>query len=33
MNTAKLHYIPLCPELRACPAPSALRILEIFNGC
>jgi transposase len=32
MATADLHNIPLYPELRACPAPSAPRILEIFNG-
>ncbi|MGH2697321.1 MAG: IS1634 family transposase [Actinomycetota bacterium] len=32
MNTAELHDIPLYPELRACPAPSAPRVLEIFNG-
>jgi len=32
MNTAKLKSIPLYPELRSCPAPSAPRVLEIFNG-
>ncbi len=32
MKTAKLHNIPLYPELRACPAPSAPRVLEIFNS-
>ncbi|MGH2675968.1 MAG: IS1634 family transposase [Actinomycetota bacterium] len=32
MKTAELHNIPLYPELRACPAPSAPRVLEIFNG-
>jgi transposase len=32
MKTAKLDDIPLYPELRSCPAPSAPRILEIFNG-
>jgi len=31
MNTAGLSGIPLYPELRNCPAPSAPRILEIFN--
>ncbi|MCA1682052.1 MAG: IS1634 family transposase [Actinobacteria bacterium] len=32
MKTAALNSIPLYPELRACPAPSAPRVLEIFNG-
>ena len=32
MKTAELTNIPLYPELRACPAPSAPRVLEIFNG-
>lgn len=32
MATAKLDAIPLYPELRSCPAPSATRILEIFTG-
>lgn len=32
MKTAALHSIPLYPELRSCPAPSAPRVLEIFNG-
>ncbi len=32
MKTAELRNIPLYPELRACPAPSAPRVLEIFNG-
>jgi transposase len=32
MKTAELNSIPLYPELRSCPAPSAPRILEIFNG-
>ncbi len=32
MKTAALDSIPLYPELRSCPAPSAPRILEIFNG-
>jgi len=31
MKTAELNSIPLYPELRNCPAPSAPRILEIFN--
>ncbi len=30
MNTQGLTGIPLYPELRNCPAPSAPRILEIF---
>lgn len=30
MKTANTRAIPLYPELRACPAPSAERILEIF---
>jgi len=32
MKTAELNSIPLYPELRSCPAPSAPRVLEIFNG-
>jgi transposase len=32
MKTAELNSIPLYPELRSCPAPSAPRILEIFNS-
>lgn len=32
MKTAELNSIPLYPELRSCPAPSAPRILEIFTG-
>lgn len=32
MATAELRNIPLYPELRACPAPSAPRVIEIFNG-
>ena len=31
MKTASTADIPLYPELRACPAPSAERILEIFT--
>lgn len=31
MSTQGLAGIPLYPELRNCPAPSAPRILEIFN--
>jgi len=31
MKTQGLAGIPLYPELRNCPAPSAPRILEIFN--
>ncbi|MGH8827207.1 MAG: IS1634 family transposase, partial [Jiangellaceae bacterium] len=31
MSTQGLTGIPLYPELRNCPAPSAPRILEIFN--
>jgi len=31
MKTQGLAGIPLYPELRNCPAPSAARILEIFN--
>jgi quinol monooxygenase YgiN len=31
MKTANTRQIPLYPELRACPAPSAERILEIFT--
>ena len=32
MKTAELNSIPLYPELRSCPAPSAPRVIEIFNG-
>lgn len=32
MKTAGLTGIPLYPELRNCPAPSAARILEIFTS-
>ncbi len=32
MQAADLIGIPLYPELRNCPAPSAPRILEIFGG-
>ena len=32
MRAADLNSIPLYPELRSCPAPSAPRVLEIFNG-
>ena len=32
MRAAELNSIPLYPELRSCPAPSAPRVLEIFNG-
>jgi transposase len=32
MAAAELASIPLYPELRSCPAPSATRILEIFTG-
>jgi hypothetical protein len=31
MSTQGLAGIPLYPELRNCPAPSAPRILEIFD--
>lgn len=31
MTKANTRHIPLYPELRACPAPSAERILEIFT--
>jgi len=31
MKTANTRHIPLYPELRACPAPAAERILEIFT--
>jgi transposase len=31
MKEASTRHIPLYPELRACPAPSAERILEIFT--
>ena len=30
--SSSLAAIPLYPELRNCPAPSAPRILEIFSG-
>jgi len=30
MVNAQARHIPLCPELRACAAPSAARVLEIF---
>ena len=32
MKTAEINSIALYPELRSCPAPSAPRILEIFNA-
>ena len=32
MKAESLAAIPLYPELRNCPAPSAPRILEIFSG-
>jgi hypothetical protein len=32
MKAAELGNIPLYPELRACPAPSAPRVLDIFTG-
>jgi transposase len=32
METEGLRAIPLYPELRDCPTPSAPRVLEIFNG-
>ena len=32
MQAEALAGIPLYPELRNCPAPSAPRILEIFSG-
>jgi transposase len=32
MTHAQLNSIPLYPELRSCPAPSAPRILETFTG-
>lgn len=32
MKTEGLSAIPLYPELRDCPAPSAPRIFEIFSG-
>jgi hypothetical protein len=32
MKTNALTGVPLYPELRNCPAPSAARILEIFTG-
>jgi transposase len=32
MKSEALSAIPLYPELRDCPTPSAPRILEIFNG-
>ncbi len=31
MTAANTRHIPLYPELRACPAPSTERILEIFT--
>jgi len=31
MHDAGLSGIPLYPELRNCPAPSAARVLEIFD--
>lgn len=31
MRADKLAGVPLYPEFRNCPAPSAPRILEIFN--
>ena len=31
MKTANTRHIPLYPELRACPAPAAERVLEIFT--
>lgn len=32
MAQADAHHIPLYPELRACKAPSAARVLEIFSN-
>ncbi len=32
MKAADTYSIPLYPELRDCPAPSAERVLEIFAG-
>ena len=32
MAAAHAHHIPLYPELRACTAPSAARVLEIFSN-
>lgn len=32
MAKAEARHIPLYPELRACSAPSAARVLEIFTG-
>lgn len=32
MLKAEARHIPLYPELRACAAPSAARVLEIFSG-
>jgi len=32
MAKAEARHIPLYPELRACAAPSAARVLEIFTG-
>ena len=32
MREAGLTGIPLYPELRNCPAPSAARVLEIFDN-
>lgn len=31
MRARGLRGIPLYPELRTCPAPSAARVLEIFD--
>ena len=32
MKAANSRSIPLYPELRDCPSPSASRVLEIFTG-
>jgi hypothetical protein len=32
MAKAEARHIPLYPELQACAAPSAARVLEIFTG-
>lgn len=32
MAKAEARHIPLFPELRACAAPSAARIVEVFSG-
>ena len=32
MKAANTRSIPLYPELRDCPSPSASRVLEIFTG-